>query len=482
MDPVEKFSERLKPFFCSSFGLLLFLFSLLYVLLTFSLEADYDLFARMAVGKLISQFGSVPLTDPFAYTRTKAVWVDHEWLSGLVFYDLFTLFGDYALLWFSVAIATLTTFVLIELQPKSRVGQFRILLFVLCLLQLVYLWQSVVRSQVFTYLFLAYYLYAFIEFRNTKRRFPMLLAALIMPVWANAHGGFVVGLGFFGIFSFAYAISSKDSRYFPTATFVIALFSTLLNPYGIQYWHYILEATTMARPSISEWAPLSFAQTDTYLFLFFSLWGAFICLTKKEQIHLETYLFVIFSVFYGFKHSRLTAIYILVFLAYLLPLVSFDRFKKLNVLSVVMCGGVFAYSLIYLCADLLKQERTLSYSNFPVAAFDWLSTLSLKQQRLLVDFNMGSYALWCLYPDFKISLDGRYEEVYPESTVHNVSKAFAINDAQHQDYLELVKPNFILIHSWHPAYLNPESFGKNWRSVYKDKKFMILGEDLTSLP
>jgi hypothetical protein len=52
---------------------------------------------------------------------------------------------------------------------------------------------------------------------------------------------------------------------------------------------------------------------------------------------------------------------------------------------------------------------------YPVREVDILSRAQAKGN-LAVPFWMGSYASWRLYPDIKISMDGRYEAIYPEST------------------------------------------------------------------
>ena len=56
--------------------------------------ADPDLFHRLAAGKLAIQLGKVSTTDSFAFTPKLAEWIDHEWLSGVVFYLLYEKFGD----------------------------------------------------------------------------------------------------------------------------------------------------------------------------------------------------------------------------------------------------------------------------------------------------------------------------------------------------------------------------------------------------
>jgi hypothetical protein len=52
---------------------------------------------------------------------------------------------------------------------------------------------------------------------------------------------------------------------------------------------------------------------------------------------------------------------------------------------------------------------------YPVREVDILSRAQA-EGNLAVPFWMGSYATWRLYPRIKVSMDGRYEATYPEST------------------------------------------------------------------
>lgn len=57
-------------------------------------RADPDMFARVAVGRLVQRDGGVSHTDPFAYTPKLDRWVDHEWLSGVIFWRVAESGGD----------------------------------------------------------------------------------------------------------------------------------------------------------------------------------------------------------------------------------------------------------------------------------------------------------------------------------------------------------------------------------------------------
>jgi hypothetical protein len=110
----------------------------------------------------------------------------------------------------------------------------------------------------------------------------------------------------------------------------------------------------------------------------------------------------------------------------------------------------------------------LDLSRYPVEAADWLQE-SGASGRLLVSFNDGSYALWRLHPALLVSMDGRYEEVYPESTVEDVAAAVDPAAPGHAAALARVRPDWILaaaaapeaLAAWAPDW-EPRFFGGGW--------------------
>jgi hypothetical protein len=58
----------------------------LFVLLAYHNIADGDLWARLAQGACIWKTGHLIPKDLFAFTRVLAGYIDHEWLSGLIFF------------------------------------------------------------------------------------------------------------------------------------------------------------------------------------------------------------------------------------------------------------------------------------------------------------------------------------------------------------------------------------------------------------
>src|SRR5580704_6297240 len=73
---------------------------------------DPDLWWHLRTGQWIVETGHVPHSDPFSFTRTGHAWVSHEWLSEVVFYELWKHGGAAGLIVFS-AIITTTGFMLL---------------------------------------------------------------------------------------------------------------------------------------------------------------------------------------------------------------------------------------------------------------------------------------------------------------------------------------------------------------------------------
>src|SRR5712675_2110088 len=76
---------------------------------------DPDLWWHLRTGQLIVESGHVPHYDPFSFTRAGHAWISHEWLSEVVFYELWKHAGAAALIVFS-AIITTAGFMLLYLR------------------------------------------------------------------------------------------------------------------------------------------------------------------------------------------------------------------------------------------------------------------------------------------------------------------------------------------------------------------------------
>lgn len=448
------------------------------------LPADHDLFARIAIGRLVSEKG-IYLSDPFAFTARKSLFVDHEWLAGYLFYQVSQLGGDTALVLFSLLTMGLSMFVLsLATRVYSSRGNLYFLSFVFAVLQCGYIWGSVVRSQVITYVFIPVVLLAIAlrERRDDSRL--MLFLPVIMIVWVNSHGGFVTGLGLMGLYVLVLLFSKGTSRTaLPAISLSAMVAATAANPYGfLPFWKFIFQALAMPRTSISEWStlwPNEWENLLNYLYFMIIIAGMWHMRARKDWLAIVLFAA---SLAEAIMHVRFVAIAAMVGCVFCQDyfetvVESMAASFRENAL-VIRRAGAAAFcgiAMFSACFIVLGLARPLDYSAYPVASVEWLRRSGL-HGRLLVDFNNGSYAIWRLFPRFLVSLDGRYEEVYPEETVEIVSRAL---EPEHPGYVEAfneVNPDVVLMASGDKVRKALAQLPEIWRVFHADEDYVVLGK------
>ena len=139
-------------------------------LLTYRPPVDPDVFARVAVGRLVEREGWIVSQDPFAFTPRHDRWIDHEWLSGVVFYQVSQAAGELGLLALNIGMMLLTVGLLVGAARKYG-GEPRVntVWLILVMIPAAATWVSVVRSGVFTAFLLAWMLFLLVRWRAGER-------------------------------------------------------------------------------------------------------------------------------------------------------------------------------------------------------------------------------------------------------------------------------------------------------------------------
>ena len=479
-----------------NYGLLLFVpgLALLLRFLSKWQFADYDLFARTAVGRLIVRAGSVPIKDPFAFTKTKDIWFDHEWLSGLVFYLVSQLGGDVALFLFDAGTLTISSILLFCAIPKTiRVSWSSAVYLVLLLLPSLIIWAPVVRAQVFSVLFFSFLLFTFSRLRLGKGKLLLGVQPLVMLAWANAHGGFVVGLGFIGLITFVSFFDKGLPRNFLLLVLVLCIAAPLFNPYGTGYLWFIIEAVFKNRAAIDEWQPVPLSPIEMFrsghsIILFICAILVYSAVKVRRKIPPEAWLFLCASLLYGLRHQRLMPFFYCTAVVYGasgflllsgnvvqgLNKIGFSREALHSVGRLSLCSA-WLYVLFTLVAFGRELPSfSLRYGTLPVHAMEWLDR-NTDGGNILAHFNRGSFVLWRGYPKFKVAIDGRYEEVYPDSTFHAAAVALNPEHPNHENKLDEIGPDYILfcgeVGEKFTAMLKPE-----WQIIYQDENCWVLSK------
>jgi hypothetical protein len=309
----------------------------------------------------------------------------------------------------------------------------------------------------------------------------------LFAVWCNLHGGFVLGLLTFLLF-IAVLVLTRRKFVLPAVIWSGCLLATAVNPYGfVPYWRYLIEALSMSRTTISEWRPLYANSSDLISTLALLLPVALAVLFRLRKPDLMSLAFISFSLYCTVRHTRF-----LVFLAITLaifgaPYVAALLNKITNIAPQRALRVDRMWSLIFcLLAAVSVVKLTSAFYHLPKAIVDLSSfpvgaLTALRQNntsgRLLVDFNAGAFALWTLYPRMQVSMDGRYETVYPERTRVDNDLALFGSLAQGNEAVARLNPTHILWPNTAFFRLRAEGLGSGWRQVYQDSNYVVIARE-----
>ena len=417
-------------------------FYVLFILLFSRSLADYDMWGYLSFGRTFWEYGYFPYQDIFSYTPTKPLWVYHEWLTGIILYPLLKYLGPAGIQLLRYVFILMTIFVIYRTAIlKGASGIFAFTLISVGLILMSWGYTPVIRAQIFTYFFFAASLFIAEYARKENNYFVLLWLLPIHILWCNLHGGFIAGLGLIALYALGEGLSGR--RFTPF--FLIFLGSclvTLINPYGIEYWRYLVDAIIMPRPDITEWqSTLKSLKTNTFnapailfIFLSFISLAAIISCGKR---YLAELLIVAALTYLGIKHIRHTVFLGIVFGVFMPVIITktIDRVAKHKFsLKKAWLGPLFLvcfYLSINLIVGMLPSTiamRSLSRKKiipafslaapspvFPVGALKWLEQNSF-EGNILPEFHWGQYFIWTTYPKCKVAIDGRYETVYTDHT------------------------------------------------------------------
>jgi hypothetical protein len=155
---------------------------------------DPDFWWHLRSGQLILQHGGLLHTDPFTYTVSSHVWTMHEWLTEVVFAELYRWGGLAAI----VAVLSIVSWLgVLCIFARARLDSPRPLVLgggmVLGVIAGYPIWGP--RAQMLTFAFAC--LTLLLAERQLRRggRLGLLLLPMFL-VWSNLHSGFLIGLGF----------------------------------------------------------------------------------------------------------------------------------------------------------------------------------------------------------------------------------------------------------------------------------------------
>ena len=208
------------------------------------LNSDGDLPRHLLVGKLIRTTQEVHLTDIFSHRTTGYPSIPHEWLSQVILSSFYDFLGLGGVVFLTAAIVT-SVWVLIYYDALARSESLISALLFTGLGIGASLIHVLPRPHLFSYLFTTLWILILEQIRKDKIQKWWLLPVLML-VWVNLHGMFVLGIVIWIIYLIGDLFENPSTAWFTSpktksmlASGVLALLATLLSPSGIKIWEAI---------------------------------------------------------------------------------------------------------------------------------------------------------------------------------------------------------------------------------------------------
>jgi hypothetical protein len=454
---------------------------------------DPDYWWHVTAGRWMVEHGSLPGHDLFTYTVSSRPWIDHEYLTEIGLYltqqtfglaGVSLLFG--AITWGAIWLIDRRS----QLEPQPYV--IRALILGLAAIAGSPFWGP--RAQMITFLFVCVELYWLERFLRRGDR-QIYLLPLLMVVWANLHGGFLVAFLFIGIALLALigeAVMTRKSEPVRRAASLgvvgaASLAASLLTPYTYRLLASIAEpqASPLQQSLIQEWlspdfhllafrpfeamvlaliAGLALARPRPYEVL---LAVATLALALQSARHIPIFIAACTPILvrlWGEVWRRWAAER-----GWRLPSASPDmRLAAVTAIGLLGLGTFVGVAVQRRLAD----QQAMTQSSYPVGAASWLAAHPEVGTRMFNSYGWGGYLVHRFFPQPQ-----RRVFVFGEATLmgDDQLKRYADVESIHPDWqgqLDAAGVDYVVFNRSAPL-SNALAVDPEWRKVYEDRVAVI---------
>ena len=438
------------------------------------LLGHYDLGWHLAAGDLIRHQGNIPLRDPWSFTSGSKQWFNLSWLWDVFASALFQQAGFRGLLLFVVACGAAIVGCLTSICLRSGASAIAVCISVLSASLLypafaafpnVYLAASPnISTMLFSVIFYGACL------KPTRR---MFLLPVIMVLWANLHGGFVIGLFIVGIFC-GVALLRRDWDNFKTYGFVGAgcFVATFINPLG---WHIYQGVSgtvgNFVQAYITEWWPYyrNITMPGSIPGILYILIFVALELRHRGSCPLEARLLSWLFLFLGLYQFRYMSFF---FIFSTVPLaLHLDRLLPRRPNNFEIERGLLFAGIVVTCALPLAYRHLDPALGLPPMISErdvrYLET-HFPHARMLNHWNYGGILIFRDRGAIPVFVDGRASTAYPDALLRDYFKLgqLEVNETDWDTVLEKYHIDTVVWMKTHEALRRFLVGKRGWKEAY----------------
>jgi hypothetical protein len=416
---------------------------------------DPDLWGHLLSGRDVVADGGLPDRDAYSFTSDREI-IDHEWLGQVLLFVAYDIGGSVGLVALKTAVVLAAAILMfLALRRSALTSSRRDALLLLALVTMLPRFHPA-RPQFFSLLLFALLLYVLVAVDRGERK-KLVILPLLTAVWANLHGGFLVGLAVLGLWTAVRSYQEQDRlrRLALVGAALAAVVATLLNPYGLGLWRFLWSTVGLQRTGISDWQPMYTLGPVTFIpFVVFAIVLIIAVVFARWRVDWLYAAIVAILGFTAVRVSRIDALFAIAAIMLLGP--SFGaaphrsspaplsgalpkalRLSFTLVASLVLVTGLTLIAQGARCIEILTGPEPES--------IEFLERNGLRG-RVLTFFDLGLQAAWYLAPDVLVSMDGRRETVYSDELVAAHMRLYR-NEPNAISLVEKLNPDFI----WLPS-------------------------------
>lgn len=415
-----------------SIGIILFTLAITAVYLSRQIY-DPDLFWHLKTGQWIWENKSLPHTDPFGIPpfldsspRNDFILTSY-WLIQLILYGFYSLFGMSGIIVFRWVIAGICVTICAGwTNLRNSIVTAIVALGIIQILEL----YCIERPQFVSFVCfgaLLINLFRFFEQDAERSLWRLLIPlSLLMMLWSNMHGGFVIGQAILifcvvteGIKFFhpsLLPLSAKEYRILLISS-ITALLASFINPNAINLIKYIptiFDANNYGNLNISEELSIfEFYKSSKNDVVFFYITSMLLTVTallsSKHRKNITLLGILAGAMFFGCLHMRLMPFFLVSATIFMSRYIETEcSTLKVKVVAILMLAVTTFYCLSDEHAFMYKATKSgwVPEVHFPVNAADFIATNKISGN-IYTTMNWGGYMIWRMGAENKMFYDGR---------------------------------------------------------------------------
>jgi hypothetical protein len=383
-------------------------------------EQDPDFWWHLRIGQWMVDNGRLPSMDIFTFTASSHVWTDHEYLTEILMWRVFSTVGLPALI-VLFGLLTWAGFWLMYLQVRRQPFVFVGLGLAIGAIAGAPIWGP--RAQMITFVLSCVELYWIHGYLSGRSR-ALNVFPLVMVLWANLHGGWVIGFVWLGIalgselFMWAWDQDNPAHRMHVRRLAIIAVGSGLAvaaTPHFLSLYPYPFETqgSVAQQRLIVEWFSPDFHQVYVRPFeaMVFLLIGGF----ALRRPTLYEFLLTAVALFLALQSVRNIALFVAATTPVLITTYGswwkeFTAARKWSftvparplfaVVTAVVLVVIIGATALRVSNELSpSRQQQLDASSYPIGAADWLAAHPDVGTRMYNQYGWGGYLAYRFYPE-----------------------------------------------------------------------------------